>query len=59
MVLKVARMGGADWLARACAPRMRRSSRCFQSSGLTALVGPLSNFDAGHNHQLSMLDGER
>jgi hypothetical protein len=27
MVLKVARMGGADWLARACAPRMRRSNR--------------------------------
>lgn len=24
MVLEVARMGGADWLARACAPRMRR-----------------------------------
>jgi len=35
------------------------SSRCFQWSGLTALVGRVSNFDAGEDRQYLMLARER
>jgi len=61
MVLKVAGMSGAGWLARMCALWMRRSNQVdvSQWSGLTALVGRVSNFDAGEDRQYLMLARER